>query len=162
MNSKNSKRKDRDWTTDLSHSERTLCHWATEPSQCDTEISTYYVTNIYVSKCFLKIEHFVTTSSNISNQRCCFRDYKNTKLLALWRHWLSQWRHKYVKITFFGHNFASNRRRHFKLSVLDNKTQGSSYVTLTLTFDLDLEKLGQGQSFRKKQSNFLQPYWVVY
>ena len=58
-----------------------------------------------------------------------------------------------------GYNFGSNCHRDFKLSLLDSITQGPSSVTLTVTFDLDLEKFGQGQIFQK--SNFLQPYRVL-
>ena len=47
------------------------------------------------------------------------------------------------------------------LSPLDSRSQVPSYVTLTVTFDLDLGKSGQGQSFEKK-SNFFQPSRVVY
>ena len=96
-----------------------------------------------------KNELFVTMSSNILNQRPWSSDYQNTEFLALRRHWPPRWRHKERQNHIFGYNFGSNGRRHFKLSSLDNITQGPSYVTLTLTFDLDLENLGQGQSFRK-------------
>ena len=40
------------------------------------------------------------------------------------------------------------------LGPYDRVTQGPSYATLTLTFDLDLEKLGQGQNFEKNQTFF--------
>ena len=61
----------------------------------------------------------------------------------------------------YGYNFGSNCRRDFKLSLLDSITQGLSYVTLTVTFDLDLEECGQGQYFQKK-SDFRKLYRVVY
>ena len=51
-----------------------------------------------------------------------------------------------------GYNFSSNHRRDLKLSLLDSITQGPTYVTLTVTFDLDLKKYGQGQIFRKNQT----------
>ena len=40
-------------------------------------------------------------------------------------------------------------------------SQGPSYVTLTLTFDLDQISQGQGQDFRKK-IYLVQPWRVVY
>ena len=60
-----------------------------------------------------------------------------------------------------GHNFGSNWHRDFMLSSWDSTSRGPSYVTLTVTFDLDLEMFGQGQSFEKK-TNFFQPSRVVY
>ena len=47
------------------------------------------------------------------------------------------------------------------LSSYDSMTQGPSKVILNLTFDLDLEKFAQGQSFREK-SNFVKLYRVVH
>ena len=40
-------------------------------------------------------------------------------------------------------------------------TQGPSYAALTLTFDFDFEKFGQGQSFDENRS-FFPPSRVVY
>ena len=46
--------------------------------------------------------------------------------------------------------FGSIYHRDFKLSLYDIMSQGPTFVTLTLTFDLDRISQGQGQYFRKK------------
>ena len=45
------------------------------------------------------------------------------------------------------YNFASNCHRDFKLGLYFNLWKGTSNMTLTFTFDLDLEKFSQGQRF---------------
>ena len=46
----------------------------------------------------------------------------------------------------FGHNSASNYDRDLQQSALDSSFTGTSYVTLTLTFDLHTFSSAQGQS----------------
>ena len=52
------------------------------------------------------------------------------------------------------HNFGSNYRRHLMLKPCDGPSQGPSYVTLTVTFELDHDS-----SIQVKLS---QPYQLVY
>ena len=51
------------------------------------------------------------------------------------------------QIHLISYNFASNCHRDFKLSLYFNLWNGTSIMTLTFTFDLDLEKFKQGQKF---------------
>ena len=51
------------------------------------------------------------------------------------------------QIHLISYNFASNCHRDFKLGLYFNLWKGASNMTLTFTFDLDLEKLNQGQKF---------------
>ena len=51
------------------------------------------------------------------------------------------------QIHLISYNFASNCRRDFKLGFYFSLWKGASSMTLTLTFDLDLEKFNQGQMF---------------
>ena len=49
------------------------------------------------------------------------------------------------QIHLISYNFASNCHRDFKLGLYFNLWKGASNMTLTFTFDLDLEKFNQGQ-----------------
>ena len=51
------------------------------------------------------------------------------------------------QIHLISYNFASNCHRDFKLGLYFNLWKGASSMTLTFTFDLDLEKFNQGQKF---------------
>ena len=51
------------------------------------------------------------------------------------------------QIHFIGYNFASNCRRDFKLGSYFSLWKATPDMTLTLNFDLDLEKFAQGQIF---------------
>ena len=51
------------------------------------------------------------------------------------------------QIHLIGYNFAPNCHRDFKLGLYFNLWKGASNMTLTFTFDLDLEKFNQGQKF---------------
>ena len=51
------------------------------------------------------------------------------------------------QIHLISYNFASNCHRDFKLGLYFNLWKGASNMTLTFTFDLDLEKFNQGQKF---------------
>ena len=51
------------------------------------------------------------------------------------------------QIHLISYNFASNCHRDFKLGLYFNLWKGTSIMTLTFTFDLDLEKFSQGQKF---------------
>ena len=55
---------------------------------------------------------------------------------------------------FIGYNFGFNCRRHLMLGPYGRVTQGPSYAALILTFDLNLEKFGQGHNFDENQSFF--------
>ena len=55
--------------------------------------------------------------------------------------------HAKGQIHLISYNFASNCHRDFKLSLYFSLWKGTSNMTLTLTFDLDLEKFYQGQKF---------------
>ena len=52
-----------------------------------------------------------------------------------------------VQIHLISYNFVSNCQRDFKLGLYFNLWKGASKMTLTLTFDLDLEKFDQIQNF---------------
>ena len=51
------------------------------------------------------------------------------------------------QIHWISYNFASNCHRDFKLGLYFNLWKGTSNMTLTFTFDLDLENFSQGQKF---------------
>ena len=51
------------------------------------------------------------------------------------------------QIHLISYNFASNCHKDFKLGLYFNLWKGASNMTLTFTFDLDLEKFNQGQKF---------------
>ena len=51
------------------------------------------------------------------------------------------------QIHLISYNFVSNCHRDFKLGLYFNLWKGASNMTLTFTFDLDLEKFNQGQKF---------------
>ena len=51
------------------------------------------------------------------------------------------------QIHWISFNFASNCHRDFKLGLYFNLWKDTSNMTLTFTFDLDLEKFSQGQKF---------------
>ena len=51
------------------------------------------------------------------------------------------------QIHLISYNFASNCHRDFKLDLYFSLWKVASNMTLTLTFDLDLEKFDQGQKF---------------
>ena len=51
------------------------------------------------------------------------------------------------QIHLIGYDFASNSHRDFKLGSYFNLWKAAPNMTMTLTFDLDLEKFTQGQNF---------------
>ena len=51
------------------------------------------------------------------------------------------------QIHLIGYNFASNFHRDFKLGSYFSLWKAAPNMTLTLTFDLDLQKFTQGQNF---------------
>ena len=51
------------------------------------------------------------------------------------------------QIHLISYNFASNCHRDFKLGLYFNLWKGTSNMTLTFTFDLDLENFSQGKKF---------------
>ena len=55
------------------------------------------------------------------------------------------------QIHLIGYNFASNCHRDFKLGSYFSLWKVTPTMTLTLTFDLDLEKFTKGQSFETYQ-----------
>ena len=52
-----------------------------------------------------------------------------------------------VKIHLISYNFVSNCHRDFKLGSCFSLLKAAPNMTLTLTFDLDLDKFTQGQNF---------------